>query len=114
MRELHAALVASPSRLTALIDEHPEEHPTAVSLAIHVSIAAMMQFFARNEAHSVLGRARRSAIRPPLPPLPGASHAPMPRTERACWDVQCSAEPILRAYQDRTGPVSRWTYAAQG
>jgi hypothetical protein len=54
MRELHAALVATPSRLTALIDEHPEEHLMAMSTAINVYIAAMMQFFARNEDHSVL------------------------------------------------------------
>jgi len=57
MHELHATLVASPSRITALIDEHPEEHLTALSTAINVYIAAMMQFFARNEEHSVLGSA---------------------------------------------------------
>ena len=57
MRELHADLVASPSRLTALVDEHPEAHLIAVSTAINVYIAAMMQFFARNEEHSVLYRA---------------------------------------------------------
>ena len=56
MRELHAALVVSPPSLTPVIDERPEDRLTAISTAINVYIAAMMQFFARNEDHSVLHR----------------------------------------------------------
>jgi hypothetical protein len=56
MRELHATLVVSPPSLTPVIDERPEDRLTAMSTAINVYIAAMMQFFARNETHSVLRR----------------------------------------------------------
>jgi len=56
MRELHAALVAPlPSRPTVM-DEHPDDRLMAVSPAINVYIAAMMQFLARNAEHSVLRR----------------------------------------------------------
>ena len=58
MRELHTALVASPSSFAPVIDERPEDHLTAVSAAINVYMAAMMQFFARNVDHSV----RRNAL----------------------------------------------------
>jgi len=57
MRELHAALAASPSSVAPVMDERPEDRLTAVSTAINVYIAAMMQFFARNVDHSVLRNA---------------------------------------------------------
>src|SRR5215472_5882661 len=54
MRELQAALVAPVPNRPSIIDERPEDRLTALSTAINVYIAAMMQFFARNESYSVL------------------------------------------------------------
>ena len=54
MRAVHASLVALQPSFASCIDDRPEERLTAVSTAINVYIAAMMQFFARNEEHSVL------------------------------------------------------------
>src|SRR5262249_14203688 len=56
MRELHAYIVAAPARRIPVIDERPEERLMALSTAIDVYIAAMMQFFTRNAEYSVLGR----------------------------------------------------------
>ena len=57
MHAVHASLVALQPSFASCIDERPEERLTAVSTAINVYIAAMMQFFARNEEHSVLHNA---------------------------------------------------------
>jgi len=57
MRELQAALVAPVPSRPSVIDERPEDRLTALSTAVNVYIAAMMQFFARHEEHSVLSNA---------------------------------------------------------
>ncbi len=54
--ELHDYIVAAPASRTLVIDERPEERVMALSIAIDVYMAAMMQFFTRNVEHSVLGR----------------------------------------------------------
>ena len=60
MRELQATLVAPLASGPPVIDERPEERLTALSTALNVYIAAMMQCFARNAAHAVLRRALTS------------------------------------------------------
>jgi hypothetical protein len=82
MRELHAYIVAAPASRAPVIDERPEERLMALSTAMDVYIAAMMQFFTRNVEHSVLGRGladHRQAIgssHPPAHPSPSTQHPP--------------------------------------
>src|SRR5262245_59420294 len=81
MRELHAYIVAAPASRTLVIDERPEERLMALSTAIDVYIAAMMQFFTRNVEHSVLGRwlaDRRQALDASLTPAPPSPSTPPP------------------------------------
>ena len=66
MREMQAAIEVAHPSLTPLLGEHPEERLTALSTAINVYIAALMQFFARNVERSVL----RSALADPQEPKP--------------------------------------------
>jgi hypothetical protein len=75
MREMQAAIEAAHPSLTPLLGEHPTERLTALSTAINVYIAALMQFFARNVERSVL----RSALADPQEPKPSNhTHVPHP------------------------------------